>query len=354
MIKLGWVRSNINRQLARLRQMFKWAAGQELIPGTIYHALLAVEGLRAGRSDAAEAEPVRPVDDAVVRATIGVLSDSLAALIDADTAPLPMTATPAPRLTPAELEALAAKVPGESHVAAMVMLQRLTGMRPAEVCGMRTGDLDTTGTIWLYRPLQHKTRHHGHTRSIAVGPRAQRLLKPFLQLDLAAPVFSPAVAEDLRSIRLRAHRATPLTPSQAARKKRRHRRRPPGAFYTVDSYRRAIQRACDIAFPLSEELATWQHDVDTWRNKFTYKNGKAPRLKELPTDLREMQGAIEAYRKAHRWHPHQLRHTAATDLRARFGIEAAQVVLGHKSLPMTEKYAEQNQEKARQVMADAG
>jgi integrase len=36
--------------------------------------------------------------------------------------------------------------------------------------------------------------------------------------------------------------------------------------------------------------------------------------------------------KAHespRWHPHQLRHTAATEIRAKFGLEAAQAVLGH-------------------------
>ncbi len=36
----------------------------------------------------------------------------------------------------------------------MVRLQRLTGMRPAEVCILRKCDIDTTGDVWLYRPVE--------------------------------------------------------------------------------------------------------------------------------------------------------------------------------------------------------
>jgi integrase len=54
------------------------------------------------------------------------------------------------------------------------------------------------------------------------------------------------------------------------------------------------------------------------------------------------------------WHPHQLRHTAATNLRRDFGLEAAQVILGHKTLTATEIYAERNVAKARQVMGEVG
>ena len=55
-----------------------------------------------------------------------------------------------------------------------------------------------------------------------------------------------------------------------------------------------------------------------------------------------------------RWSPHQLRHTAATKLRREHGIEAARVILGHRSAEVTEIYAEIDQEKALQVMGQVG
>jgi integrase len=49
-----------------------------------------------------------------------------------------------------------------------------------------------------------------------------------------------------------------------------------------------------------------------------------------------------------------LRHTAATEIRRRFGIEAAQTILGHASLDVTEIYAERNAGAARQIAAAIG
>jgi integrase len=40
------------------------------------------------------------------------------------------------------------------------------------------------------------------------------------------------------------------------------------------------------------------------------------------------------------WSPLQLRHTAATVIRERFGVEAAQGVLGHSRVETTQVYAE--------------
>jgi integrase len=54
------------------------------------------------------------------------------------------------------------------------------------------------------------------------------------------------------------------------------------------------------------------------------------------------------------WHPHQLRHTAATELRRRFGVEAARVILGHSSLDTTGIYAEADTEKAESIIARIG
>jgi site-specific recombinase XerC len=54
------------------------------------------------------------------------------------------------------------------------------------------------------------------------------------------------------------------------------------------------------------------------------------------------------------WHPHQLRHTAATELRKTHGLEAAQVILGHRTLTVTQVYAEKNVAAAMSIMAAVG
>jgi len=89
----------------------------------------------------------------------------------------------------------------------------------------------------------------------------------------------------------------------------------------VDSYRRAIDRACIQAF-------------------------------SPPADLSEDQ--IKQWHKSHRWHPHQLRHSAGTRIRKEMGLEAAQVYLGHSKADVTQIYAERNLELARQIAAKYG
>ena len=45
---------------------------------------------------------------------------------------------------------------------------------------------------------------------------------------------------------------------------------------------------------------------------------------------------------------------SATELRKRFGIEAAQVMLGHRTLDVTELYAEKNIDAAKRIAAQVG
>jgi integrase len=142
MVDAGLTRALINRRVGKVVRMFKWAVAEELVPVEVYQALRAVPGLQKGRCDAKEAPPVLPVEDERVEATL-------------------------PHLLPT--------------VAAMVRLQRLTGMRPGEVCALRPCDLDTTGPVWLYRPGQHKTKHRGKARVVALGPKAQEVLRPRLR-----------------------------------------------------------------------------------------------------------------------------------------------------------------------------
>lgn len=155
-IEAGFCRKHVNNSVGRVVRAFRWASEHELVPATVHQALKTVAGLRRGRSDARESEPVRPIADIHV--------DAIRTFV-------------APQ------------------VWAMVELQRLTGMRPGEVCEMRTGDLDTTGRIWTYTPAGHKTEHYGCIRTIFLGPRAQTILRPWLRRTLSEFLFQPSEAE---------------------------------------------------------------------------------------------------------------------------------------------------------------
>jgi integrase len=93
-------------------------------------------------------------------------------------------------------------------VRAMIELQLLAGMRPGEVVIMRAIDLDMTGPIWLYRPGSdqetgiHKTAWRDHERIIAIGPRAQEIIK-------RKPAWMPLAS----CSGTRAHRSPKSTPS---------------------------------------------------------------------------------------------------------------------------------------------
>ena len=41
----------------------------------------------------------------------------------------------------------------------MIQAQELAGMRPQDIRNMRTGDIDMTGDVWVYKPWTHKTEH---------------------------------------------------------------------------------------------------------------------------------------------------------------------------------------------------
>ncbi len=282
MIETDLCRRTINNRINRIRRVFKWGVENELVPAEVLHALQAVAPLKLGRCNVREAEPVKPVPE---------------------------------RLTEPVLKLVA------PQVAAMIRLQLLTGMRPGEVMQMRGCDIDVSGSIWVYRPARHKTEHHGRQRVIYLGPKAQDLLRPFLSEDRTAWIFSPREAMAHIQRERRAARQTPMTPSQAARKRKRFPQRAPGEYYDRRSYAWAIRRACDTAFP-------------------------------PPHHVKETE--LSAWRREHRWSPNQLRHNAATYLRKQFGIEAARVVLGHSSADVTEIYAEVDLAKAADIMGRVG
>jgi integrase len=208
-VDTGVKRSTINDRVDAIRRVFKWAAGEELIPADIYHALKTVDGLRRGRTAAPESEPVKPVADHIVTAVLKHCPPTLAA---------------------------------------MIRLHDLTGMRSGELTIMRGIDIEfgTDGQPWFYRPVKHKTQNHGHKRLVAIGPAAQDVLRPYLTTDVQAFIFSPQRARDERNTAKRAARKTPVQPSQLNRRKA-HPTRPPGTRYTTPSYARAILWATRLA-----------------------------------------------------------------------------------------------------------
>jgi len=54
------------------------------------------------------------------------------------------------------------------------------------------------------------------------------------------------------------------------------------------------------------------------------------------------------------WHPNQLRHTFATEVRKEEGLEAAQVMLGHSRADVTQVYAERNKSLALKIATRIG
>ena len=138
-----------------------------------------------------------------------------------------------------------------------------------------------------------------------LGPRGQELLEAILPDDPDEYVFSPRRSEARRNTARRDDRESLMTPSQAARTPTGRAKAPLRAHYPVASYRQAIRRACLRA------------GIPVWR-------------------------------------PNQLRHSRLTEIRARYGLEAARVCGGHREIGVTQHYAEQNRALARRVMREVG
>jgi integrase len=185
-----------------------------------------------------------------------------------------------------------------SPVEAMVRLQRLTGMRPGEVRVMRLCDIDRSRDVWRYIPWEHKTEHHDLPRQISLGLKGQSILTPYLMDKEGTPeawLFSPREASAERVMEMR----------------RRFPKFKPGPKRTVgDQY--------------SDSYYWWEID-------------NAAKKAGVP-----------------HWSPNQLRHTALTAIRAKEGLDAAQVMANHKNVKTTEIYAERDSARADELALKYG
>jgi integrase len=123
-------------------------------------------------------------------------------------------------------------------------------------------------------------------------------------LDPAQTLFSPFHAREERFRVYRSKRKSKVQPSQFARKKH-NPKLVPAAEYNPHTYAHAVR--------------------------------VASRKAGVP-----------------HWHPNQLRHLFATEVRKEHGLEAAQVLLGHSRADVTQVYAERNEALAATVAAKIG
>lgn len=304
----GHNRRHANQRVDCVKRAWRWALSEELVPAEAVAGVLAVAGLRRGETEAPEPEAVPPVPAEHVEATLPFLSPFLADV---------------------------------SRV------QLYAGMRPGEAIRLRGDELDRSRPwLWVWRPVKHKTAWRGHRKQVFLGPKAIAVADAYLfrrcprcgaegrsgALGFSAGVcgsclaaadeagqcgpwpdvvlptgclFSPALAREERFARMRAARKTPVQPSQKAGRAKAKPAKGPGEAYDRESYTKAVATAA--------------------------KKAGVPH-----------------------WHPHQLRHTAATLIAREAGWEAARVFLGHRSLDTTRIYAEDDLVAVEEVVRRVG
>lgn len=148
-------RTTINQCVGRIRHLFNWAVGEDLLEAPVAMALSQVPDLAPGRSRARESDPVPPVDEDVFMRTL-------------------------PHLLP--------------HYRAMAIVQWWCGARPGEVCRMRPSEVVRDGIVrirtrngtravsidkrvWAWQPERTKT---GGCITYFLPPPAQEVLAPWL------------------------------------------------------------------------------------------------------------------------------------------------------------------------------
>ena len=270
-------RKSVNEYLALIKQVFRWAAQNEIIDGSQYHALLSVPNLRPGETQAVEMKRRVPARDEDVDATLPFLSPSLST---------------------------------------MVQIIRLTGMRVGEAVLMRPMDIDRSKTVWIFTPTKHKTERYGIQRAIRIGPRAQALIQPYLDRPTDAFLWSPL--ESMAARRLSGGRAKnrgqPFPDNRPGVADTNVVYMPRGprhsGRYGIGFNRRSIANAIANACRYAE---AWHH-------------------KEHP-DIPADQTIVRP------WFCHLLRHQFATNEADRSGsLKTAQIALGHTSQRMTQRY----------------
>lgn len=212
LIEGGLSRNVINAHMKRIVRMFKWAAAEEKLPASVHATLKLQPSLRRGRTEASETKPVKPVSQEFVEATL-------------------------PHLT--------------AVVADMVRAQLLIGCRPGEICKLTGSMIDRNEEVWTATLGEHKTAHHGHTRTLYIGPRAQRGIEPYLLGKPNECLFRPCDSVEAKRQRISRDCVTPPSCGNARGRKSgsglmgTKAKRKPKSQYSTNVYARAIKRAAE-------------------------------------------------------------------------------------------------------------
>ena len=256
-------RNIVNKYVRFIAFIFAWGVENELVQETTWRTLKAVKPLSKGSPGTFDHEEREPVPDDIIQQTLQFM---------------PLT------------------------LKAMIVVQRLTGMRPSELFNMRVGDIiqDDTPELWHYVRKDHKTKRFIGTKVIPLGKPEQELIAPYLEGKAPdAAVFSPHQAMAERNAERAANRKTKMSPSHISKAKERAAK--PSyysEFYNRDSYRQAVEHAIEKG------------------------------NRQLPDD-----------QKIPHWTPYQLRHAAGTEVEKTEGLDKAQALLGHRTANVTKRYA---------------
>lgn len=313
MIDAGWSRKTINSHTGRVKRALKWMVSRKLVPATVWAECATVPGLEKGRTKAKETARKLPVPAAMVEAVKPFVS---------------------------------------KQVWALIQLESLCGARSGELVGLRKKDIDRTGDVWTAAIAGHKTEHHDHERVLHFGKESQAVLAPFLMRPDDAYLFSPREAEKDRREALHAGRETPDdVGNEPGDNRAKNPKRNPGDHYTPDSYRVAITHACRQAFPVPAHLARQRVPGRGRKAKAARWESAAEWKARLGTDK---WAELRKWEREHHWHPHRLRHSMASRVRAKYGVEAAKLALGVKNLDVAEIYAERDAEVVKRIFAEVG
>ncbi len=150
MVEKGWSRKFINKQIGRVRLIFRLGVSWEMVRGIVVTELKTVPALIEGETSAPErlARHAVPHED---------------------------------------LDAVRKRLRQRNRDLFDLLL--LTGARPGELLGLTTAMIEKNGEIWRCELNEHKTRRHGKRRVLFFNPSAQQILRRYLQADQESRLF---------------------------------------------------------------------------------------------------------------------------------------------------------------------
>lgn len=148
-----WSRRVVNRNIVRIRTVWRWAERVGLVPPGSWGNLRTLPGLKPNDARVIDRPARRAVSRDEVWDTIRVACPKAKAVL---------------------------------------LLLYWSGMRPSELRDMRPGDIDKSDPrCWIYRPAKHKNAWRGQERFIVLGPKCIAVLNWWEEGPPDCPILRP-------------------------------------------------------------------------------------------------------------------------------------------------------------------